>query len=129
MSLVAVQHDQTARASVISLADQARAGEKDQRLERRSLRLDQPNSIQIPLELDTHAALVVILIEHLHPAEWPGCTFFAVAIEEIHRCCSDVQPLICKRVDGIIGHFYSQVTINVPEALGKTRFYTLAKSW
>ena len=130
MGLVAVQ--QAARVSVISLSDQAWLDREEERLERRSLCQDRPNSVHVPLDLDKqHAAFVVVLIQPFGSSEWPGCTFFAVAIQEVHRCCpaTNVQRLICEKVDRIIGHFYPQVTISVPQALLKTRFHALAESW
>lgn len=122
MGLVAAQHQRTARPSVISPSDQARADRGDERLKRRSLHRDRPNYVHIPLDLGAqHNAFVVVLIQALHLSDWPGCTFFAVAVEKIRRCCSatDVERSICERVDRIIGHFYPQVTINVPRRYAK----------
>jgi hypothetical protein len=110
MGLTAVQHQGIAQASVICPSDQTRADREDERLERLPLHRDRPNYVHIPLDLDArHAAFVVMLIQPLYLLDWPGCTFFAVAIEQIHRCCSatDILHLICERVDRIVGHFYS----------------------
>jgi hypothetical protein len=123
MSLVAVvQH-------TVSPAQQVQAQRK-QTPERRQLPGDQASRVYIPLRLDaTHNVKVRILIQPFTLRQFPGCTFFAVEIEEIVQCCSTLTlDAICDRVDNAIGHFYPQVTICASQ-LTKTRISLLDTSW
>lgn len=115
---------QAANSFVISPSDQAQTIGKDGKFEKRLLHHNQPNYLVVPLYLETqHRVLVVVLIQPLSWPEWPGCVFFAVAIERVYVCCRnfDVVSVVGERVGNIIDRFYTQVTVDVSKVPWKAQ--------
>jgi hypothetical protein len=119
-----ISSHQAENSFVISPSDQAQTVGEGGRFEKRFLHHDRPNYLIIPLYLDTrHSILVVVLIQPLSWPDWPGCVFFAVALERIYACCGDIDlvSVVRERVGSIIDRFYSQVTVDVSKVPWKAQ--------
>lgn len=125
MDKVIAQYRGTSSLSVISQSALESA-------KKSALHHDRPHHVLLPLVPHKgHAALVVIVIQPLTNAEWPGCVFFGVAIRDIHCSSHDVGVLkaVEEQVGRTISRVYPQVTVDISKAVEAARIFQLPVAW
>lgn len=124
MEVIISRYHHAGNSFVISQSDQEKTVGHEGKFEKRFLHHNQPNYLLVPLYLNSrHHALAVVLIQPLSSPEWPGCVFFAVAINQIYNSSEnvDVVPTVRETVGRIIDRFYPQVTVDISKVLCSTQ--------